>query len=136
MTKMKEEIKMVRRKHVRFLIAYLVMAIFLIPVANAWAMFLPSDQLTSLAPNEISRIQAALESKVVAQRLSDLGLTADEVSSRLSRLSDVERHDLATQIDTLYAGGDAVSGIVGLLVVAILVVVLLQMTGHKVIITK
>lgn len=118
------------------LIAYLVMAIFLIPVANGWAMFLPSDQVASLAPNEISRIQAVLESKVVGQRLSDLGLTADEVSSRLSRLSDAERHELATRIDTLYTGGDGVSGIIGLLVVAILVVVLLQMTGHKVIITK
>ena len=127
---------MMKQKGLRFLVAYLVAAIFLIPVAESWAMFLPSEQTASLAPNEMSRIQAILESKQVAQRLRDLGLTAEEVSTRLSRLPETERHALATQIDTLYAGGDGFSSLAGLLVVAILVVVLLQITGHKVIITK
>jgi len=114
----------------------LAVAVFLIPVAKSWAMFLPSQQMTSIAPNKLDRLQALLESKLLTQRLSDLGLTAEEVSSRLSRLPDSERHALATQIDTLYAGGEGFSSLIGLLVVAILAVVLLQMTGHKVIITK
>jgi len=112
------------------------MALFLMPLAQSWAMFLPSGQMDAHAPGEVSRLQAVLETRLVAQRLNDLGLSRAEISERLSHLPDEERHALATQIDTLYAGGDGFSSLAGLLVVAILVVVLLQITGHKVIITK
>jgi hypothetical protein len=46
-------------------------------------------------------------------------------------------HNLALQIDEIKAGGDSGLGIViALLVIAILVVLLIQLTGHKVVITK
>jgi hypothetical protein len=75
-----------------------------------------------------------LESKVVSQRLSELGLSVDEVKSRLDRLSDQELHSFATTIDNLYPGGDAVSAVIGLLIIAILVMILLHMTGRKIVI--
>jgi hypothetical protein len=68
--------------------------------------------------------------------LSDFGLTPAEIRSRLDQLSDQQVHEVATQLDALHPGGDALGTVVVLLVIAILVVVLLQLTGHKIIITK
>jgi len=106
------------------------------------AALLPSGaamELGALGPDrEISmkRIQSVLESRLIVQRLADFGLTPDEIRSRLDELSDQQVHEVATQLDALQPGGDALGTIVVLLVIAILVVVLLQLTGHKIIITK
>jgi hypothetical protein len=106
------------------------------------AALLPSVaamDLGALGPDRESsmkRIQSALESRLIVQRLSDFGLTPAEIRSRLDQLSDQQVHEVATQLDALQPGGDALGTVVVLLVIAILVVVLLQLTGHKIIITK
>jgi len=84
---------------------------------------------------DMSSIQKTIESKMVRERLEKLGFTANEVKSRLERLSDQQLHQLALNLDDLQvAGDDGLGIIVVLLVIAILVVLLLQLTGHKVII--
>ncbi|MBI3596816.1 MAG: PA2779 family protein [Nitrospirae bacterium] len=106
------------------------------------AAFLPSAasmDLGTLGPDRessIKRIQAVLESRLIVQRLADFGLTRAEITSRLDQLSDQQVHGIATQLDALQPGGDALGTVVVLLVIAILVVVLLQLSGHKIIITK
>ena len=126
----------------RSLVGYLVIATLIlgflsaIPTSESWAMFLPSNATSSERSTDLAKIQPMLESKVVRQRLADLGLNQEEVAARMSSLSDAELHQVASQIDMLNAGGDGLGLIVVLLVIAILVVVLLQLTGHKVIITK
>jgi len=117
---------------------YLVCAMFLIAVVpNVQAGFIPSNALT---PNEdqraadLDKIKNVLETKLVTQRLQDLGFNADEVKERLSLLSDQQLHNYAQQLDTLRAGGDGIGFVIGLLVVVILVIVILQLTGHKVLV--
>jgi len=106
------------------------------------AALLPSMagmDLETLGPDRegsMKRIQSVLESKVIVQRLADFGLTPAEITSRLNQLSDQQVHEIATQLDALQPGGDVLGTIVVLLVITILVVVLLQLTGHKIIITK
>lgn len=85
--------------------------------------------------SDLQKIQRVLEAKVVQQRLEDFGLTRDEVNARLSRLSDAELHQLATQIDALVPGGE-LGLIIALLVVAILVVILIYLLGHKIVVAK
>ncbi|HEY4484895.1 MAG TPA: PA2779 family protein [Nitrospiria bacterium] len=108
----------------------------------ASSALLPTSALmdTPLAGPEraasLKKIQAQLESKLVYQRLSDFGLSQAEILERLNRLSDDQVHQFASQLDSLQPGGDALGAVVVLLVIAILVVVLIQLTGHKVIITK
>ena len=110
--------------------------------APAPAALLPTSALmdTPLSGPEraasLKKIQAQLESKLVYQRLSDFGLSQAEILERLNRLSDDQVHQFASQLDSLQPGGDALGAVVVLLVIAILVVVLIQLTGHKVIITK
>jgi Family of unknown function (DUF6627) len=109
---------------------------------DARAAFLSSEamgDIERLGPDRetsLKKIQTVLESKLVVQRLADFGLTEAEIRSRLSQLSDQQLHQVATRLDALQPGGDALGVIVVLLVIAILVVILLQLSGHRVIITK
>jgi hypothetical protein len=41
------------------------------------------------------------------QRLADLGFSADEITARLSELSDEQIHYFASKLDDLKVGGDA-----------------------------
>lgn len=85
---------------------------------------------------DLQKVQSVLESKVVQQRLEDFGLTPEEINARLPRLSDDQLHQLATQIDALTPGGNGLGIIVALLVIAILVVILVYLLGHRIVITK
>jgi hypothetical protein len=86
---------------------------------------------------DLQKVQSVLETKVIRQRLEDYGLTSEEINARLSRLSDAQVHQLATQIDAMIPAGDTGFGIViALLVIAILAVILVYLLGHRIVITK
>lgn len=136
---MRKEGRMLYRKSFfKYVSWYLVMAMFIIGmVPGAEAGFAPSEAIALAQADrgaDLQKIQAALEQKMVKQRLQELGLSAEEVQARLSQLGDQQLHRLALELDSLKAGGDAVAFIIALLVVAILVVLLLRLTGHKVLI--
>lgn len=86
---------------------------------------------------DLQKVQSVLETKVVGQRLADYGLSQEEISARLDRLSDAQLHQLATQIDAMIPAGDGGLGIViALLVIAILAVILIYLLDHKITVTK
>ena len=86
---------------------------------------------------DLQKVQNVLETKVVSQRLADYGLSQEEISARVNRLSDAHLHQLATQIDAMIPAGDAGLGIVvALLVIGILAVILVFLLGHRIAITK
>ena len=118
---------------------YLVMAMFVIGITpRVYAGFSPSEVIT-LTPAErasdLQKIQKFLEMKMVRERLRELGLSADEIQARLDQFSDPQIHQLALNLDDLkVAGNDALGIIILLLVIAVLVVLLIQLTGHKIIV--
>lgn len=117
---------------------YLVAAMFVIGITpRVYAGFSPSE-FTSLAPAErsveLQKIQKFLEMKLVRERLKELGFTPDEIQSRLNQLSDPQVHQLALQVDNLKVGGDGLEVVIALLVIAILVLVIIWLTGHKVVV--
>ena len=126
------------------LIGYMIVAVAVLTAvpADVQAMFLPSSVDLAQGDSSLDRqqnlekLQRLLESRLISQRLSDLGFSQGEVSSRLSRLSDEQVHFFSSHLESLQTGGDGLGIIIALLVVAILVVVLLEVTGHRVIITK
>jgi hypothetical protein len=107
---------------------------------NVEAGFIPSKviQMSETERDaDILQIKKILETKAVRVRLEQLGFTAEEIQERLSKLSDQQIHQIALQLDQLKVGqGDALGIIIAVLVIAILVVVLLKLTGHDIIITK
>jgi hypothetical protein len=118
---------------------YLVVAMFVIGITpRVFAGFSPSE-LIGLSPADrssaLQKIQKFLEMKMVGERLKDFGFTPDEIRSRLNQLSDPQVHQLAMQIDNLKVGGnDALGILVALLVIAILVVILVWLLGHRIVI--
>ena len=118
---------------------YLIVAMFAIGIApRVNAGFSPSEVI-GLSPAErsadLQKIQKLLEMKMVRERLKDYGLAREEIQSRLNQLSDQQIHQVALQLDELQVGGDSGLGIViALLVIAILVIILIQLLGHRVVI--
>ncbi len=121
----------------KFLSLYLVFAMLLISLpAQGWAMFIPSGQAASARQADMATIQKTLESAVVKQRLMDYGLSSEEAVARINRLSDDQIHQFATRLDSLQAGADVGDALIFLLLVAIIVVVVLEATGHSIIIRR
>jgi len=125
-------------KHVTW---YLVIAMFIIGIAPRVDAGLAPSEIIALTQidrtADLVKIQKVLEVKAISERLMQFGLTQDEVQKRLVQLSDRQIHQIALQLDDLKVGQDeALAVIIALLLIAILVVVLLKLTGHKVIVTK
>jgi hypothetical protein len=85
---------------------------------------------------DLARLQSLLERKVVAQRLADLGLSAEEIRARLGALDDARLHEVAQRVDGLLPAGDAGAVVVALLVVVLLVVLIFYLMDRKIIITR
>ncbi len=134
----RKEVKTVRIPFFKQVSWYLVFALFLISIVpKAEAGISPSEMVSTVIDraHDMERVQKAIESKMIRERLGKLGFTEDEIASRLGRLTDQQVHQLALNLDSLkVAGDDGLGVIVLLLVIAILVVILLQVTGHKVIV--
>jgi len=83
---------------------------------------------------DIEKVQKALETKMVRERLEQLGFTQEEIQGKLSGLSDQQLHQLALQIDDVKTGG--LDAIIFLLVIVIIIVLFLQLAGKKVVVEE
>jgi len=126
---------MLKRPLYKFIALYLIIAMIILSTpAQGWAMFIPSEETASVRQSDMSAIQKTLESSVIKQRLSDYGLSSEEALAKVNQLSQEQIHQLAANLDSLQAGADGVDALIFLLLVAIIVVIVLQATGHKVIV--
>jgi hypothetical protein len=96
--------------------------------------FSRSGVLTSERDADMDKIQRVLESKIVGKRLMELGLSNQEIDSRLSKLSDEELHWFAAQVESLYPGGNGLGVVIAILVIVLLVLVILKVADKKIII--
>ncbi|MGB5156861.1 PA2779 family protein [Desulfobacterium sp. N47] len=112
----------------------LVFVMFFIGVVpRVEAGFCPSVSLSKYdRATEIDKIQNVLETKIIKERLEQLGLTQNEVNGRLSQLSDSQIHQLALNIDDLKVGGNGFEVLVVILLIGILVGIWAYVTGYKV----
>jgi len=128
-----------RLPFMRYVAWYLVVVMFIIGIAPKVDAGLVKSEIIPLAymdrSADLEKIQKVLETKAVSKRLAQLGLTQDEIQNRLTQLSDQQIHQAATKLDDLKIGGDGLGLLIAVLVVIILAIVILQLTGHKVIVT-
>jgi hypothetical protein len=126
---------MLKKTFLKLLSIYLVFAIVLLTLpAQGWAMFVPS-QAGMARQADMASIQKTLESAVLKQRLMDYGLSSEEVTARINKLSDEQIHQFASRLDSLQAGADdGVDAVVFVLLVTLIVVLILEVTGHHVIV--
>lgn len=119
---------------------YLAFAVLILSslTGPAEAMFLPQagDQTAQVAvfdrAADIQKIRSVLESKQIAQRLMDYGLTYDEAMAKIDGMSDEQVHQLASNLDSIQAGGDVVGAVIGLLIIALLVVLLIYLLEGRI----
>ena len=123
---------------IKYIASYLVFAMFIIGVVPrvdagiVLSEIIGHPQIDRTA--DLQRIQKVLETKMVRERLENLGFTVEETQKRLSQLNDEQIHNLALNLDQLKVGGDGLGVIVALLVIALLVVALIYLTKHRVIV--
>lgn len=117
---------------------YLVFAMFTIAlVPHADGAFSPSEAIAfneTQRSMDLDKIRLFLEAKVVRQRLRDFGYSSEEVTEKLSLLSDEQLHNYAQHLDTLRVGGNGLGAVIAALLIVILILVILHLTGHKVIV--
>ena len=128
------------RGSLRFWTALFALTWFLsLETAPALAGLAPSrvsgtTAIASARDADLIAVQRALEHKVLAQKLRDYGVSPDEVRARLAALPDEDLHLLASHAKGLPSGGDALSTIIGILVVVILILVILKLMNKEIVI--
>jgi hypothetical protein len=117
----------------RIFICYLTVAFSILSfVSSAPAMFIPSPREgngTSHRETDLQKIQKLLESKLIQHKLSQFGLTREEVEARLHQLDDEQIHQIGSQIHTLEPGGNGAEVLLILLLLGIVVFFILELTG-------
>jgi hypothetical protein len=123
-------------KHITW---YLVVAMFVIGITpRVYAGFSPSE-VVGVSPidrgSDLGKIQNAIETKMIGERLKQIGLTPDEIQKKLGQLGDQQIHQLALQLDELKVGGDAGWTVLGIIIVlAAIAVLVIYLSGHEVVI--
>ena len=131
--------------YARPLASYLIAALLAISTlagpAEAMLLPAPSDTphagqsaLSSERAADIAKIQKVLETKELQQRLQDYGLTPEETAARIDKLSDEQLHRLASNLDSVQAGGDILGFVLGVVIIALLVVLIIYLLEGRIVI--
>jgi len=114
---------------------YLILAVLVIGfVQSAGAVMIPSEVTLNSKTEDIEKVQKFLEMKIVSQRLKDFGYSEKEIMDRLNNLDAQTLHQIALKIDEMKVAGDAGLAIVLALVIIALVVLIINLTGHRVVV--
>jgi hypothetical protein len=121
----------------KILVWYLVGAMFVIGVTpNCFAGFSPSDVITlsqTERPQDLQKFQKFLETRMVRERLKDLGFAPEEVQMKLGDLSDQQVHQMALSLDEMKVAGDGVAVFIAVFLIAVLVVLIIYAAGHRIV---
>ena len=125
-------------RQIAVILAFTMLVIGAVPT-KSMAIVVGTDAVVAASAEhsreaDIARIQRVLESKLVSDRLQQTGLTQDEIQGKIKDLSDEEVHSFASQLESLYPGGDGFGIVIALLIIVILVMVILKLADRKIII--
>jgi len=114
---------------VKPLAVVLTMGLFMASVGRgvSEAMVVPAGEVAQASAidraSDMTTIQAALENKVIRQRLHDMGLSETQIDQRLGRLSDQQVHQVALQIEKQNPAGDG--GTIALIAIGVVLFIVL-----------
>jgi hypothetical protein len=122
-------------KMTKWVVWYMVTVMFLIGITpNVYARFSPSEGI-ALSPidrqSDLQKIQKFLESKMIRERLMQLGFHEEGIQKKLSQLNDEQVHQLALKLDELKVGGDETGVVIVVLVIAVLAVLIVYLLGYR-----
>lgn len=106
-------------------VAIVLAGILLVSATPGLAAPLPSRAVTGIqAEADLQALEAFLETKIVQETLAGLGLSPEEVRDRVVRLSPAERHQLASQLERLGAGGRPSTTLLLLIILALIILLI------------
>ena len=129
-----------RRKTSWFAVVALAMAVLTGALASvqgvAQAGVIPSSVSgAATRAEDLEKIQAFLENKVVVQKLVDYGVSPEEALAKVGAMDAGELHRLAALTDRAAVGADdGLSFLIGLAVLVLLVVIILKLLNKEIII--
>ncbi|MBI5235639.1 MAG: PA2779 family protein [Deltaproteobacteria bacterium] len=126
--------RFVKGSYFRRIAFILVFALFVTGSIPTKSMAAIGEAVSVDRLSSIDSIRRALETRLVAEKLSEAGLDKAEVQSRIDKLSDEELHQFASMTDGLYPGGSAIGVVAALLIIAIIALIALKMADRKIII--
>ncbi|MGB9710466.1 MAG: PA2779 family protein [Thermodesulfovibrio sp.] len=119
----------------KLLVGYLIISIVVIGIVqSAGAAFIASEVTLNTKTQDLEKLQKFLEMKIVSQRLKDFGYSEKEIMDRLSSLDEQSLHKLALKIDEIKIAGDAGLAVILALLIIALVILIINLTGHRVVV--
>lgn len=83
----------------------------------------------------LAKVQAFLENKIVVQKLVDYGVSPEEAKAKVEAMSAQDLHRLASLTDRAAAGTDDGLGLlIGLAILVILIIVILKLMNKEVVV--
>lgn len=111
-------------------LAFSISGLILLPAVAQAAFISPSESvLSGLHGDTLAVVRNALEEDVLAEKLAALGLSPEEIGSRLDALTADERQAVLADMDQIQAGGN---GVVTILLVVLLVVLILKLMDKEI----
>jgi hypothetical protein len=84
---------------------------------------------------DMAKVQAFLENKVVVQKLVDYGVSPAEAMAKVEAMSAQDLHRLSSLTDRAAAGTDSALGfLIGLAILVILVIVIMKLMNKEIIV--
>jgi hypothetical protein len=84
---------------------------------------------------DMAKVQAFLENKVVVQKLVDYGVSPAEAMAKVREMSSQDLHRMASLTDRAAAGTDSALGIlIGLAVLVILIIVIFKLMNKEIVV--
>ncbi len=127
-----------KRKLAKWVTWYMVTMMCLVGITpRLYAGLSPSEVIAlsqSDRHSDLQKIQKVLESKMIRERLKQLGFSEEGIQNRLSQLSNDQIHQVALNLDEIKVGGDGTAAVIIVLLILILVGVIIYATGHRIIV--
>ena len=84
---------------------------------------------------DMAKVQAFLENKVVVQRLVDYGVSPAEAMAKVEAMGAQDLHRLASLTDRAAAGtSDALGFLIGLAILVILIIVIMKLMNKEIVV--
>ena len=129
-----------KRRLTKWVVWYMVTLMFLMGITpQLYAGLSPSEVISLTQSNrhaDLQKIQKVLETKIIRERLKQLGISEEGIQNRLDQLTDDQIHQVASKVDELNVGGDGLEVVIALVVIVILAVIIYYLLSHKIEIRK
>jgi len=127
-----------KRKLAKWITGYMVTVMCVIGITPRVYAGLSPSELISLSQSDrhsdLQKIQKVLESKMIRERLKQLGFSEEGIQNRLHQLTDDQIHQIASKVDELNIGGDGAAAVIIVLLILILIGLIIYVTGHRIVI--